>query len=170
MAAGSTYTPIATTTLSSTASTIVFSSISSSYTDLIAIVNGTAYNSNTPTGSSTYGFTFNGDTGTNYSATGLYGNGSSAASYRTSNTSFVQMGQIHTSTISTSIFHFQNYSNSTTYKTIVGRNNMASTLTGAWVGLWRSTSSINSITFGYFDGSGYFNSGTSITLYGITAA
>ena len=39
MAAGSTYTPIATTTLGS-AGTITFSSIPSTYTDLVIVLNG----------------------------------------------------------------------------------------------------------------------------------
>jgi len=37
MAAGKTYEPIATTTLSSSAATITFSSISGSYTDLVFV-------------------------------------------------------------------------------------------------------------------------------------
>ena len=40
MAAGSTYTPIATTTLGSAQADVTFSSISGSYTDLVLIIGG----------------------------------------------------------------------------------------------------------------------------------
>ena len=39
MAAGSTYTPLATNTLSSSSASITFSSISGSYTDLVLVMN-----------------------------------------------------------------------------------------------------------------------------------
>ena len=62
MAAGSTYTPIATQTLSSSVSNITFSSISGIYTDLILIVNI----AETPSIGS-FVFRVNGDSGNNYS-------------------------------------------------------------------------------------------------------
>ena len=67
MAAGSTYTPIATTTLGSAASSVTFSSISGSYTDLILITNP----SSATTDQSIY-VQFNADTGTNYSMSQHY--------------------------------------------------------------------------------------------------
>jgi len=77
----STYTPIATTTLGSAASSVTFSSISGAYTDLVLVGAGTL-------ASNLYlNVKFNNDTGSNYSRTELYGDGSSAASYRESNQS-----------------------------------------------------------------------------------
>jgi hypothetical protein len=162
----STYTPIATTTLGSAAASYTFSSIPSTYTDLVLIASGLV---------STNGYDFdirvNGDTATNYSYTALGGNGSSAASYRNSNVTFMRFSTYsswHTSTISNTIIQFQNYSNATTYKTVIGRGNDTTYGTDATVGLWRSTSAINSIT-ALVQGAN-FSTGTTFTLYGIEAA
>jgi len=78
MAAGSTYTPIATTTLGSTTASYTFSSIPSTYTDLVLVVIGEAYF--TSTNYINTGVQFNSDTGSNYAAHYLIGNGSSVSS------------------------------------------------------------------------------------------
>ena len=80
MAAGITYTPIATTDVTSSVADVTFSSISGSYTDLVLIISPIS----TATSGVDIAFQFNSDTGSNYSLTGLYGNGSSATSYRKS--------------------------------------------------------------------------------------
>ena len=64
MAAGATYYPIATTTLSSATNSVSFSSISGSYTDIVIVFNGAASTSGV-----TCNVQFNSDTGTNYSTT-----------------------------------------------------------------------------------------------------
>lgn len=179
-----TYDKIATQTLTSGQSSITFNSISGSYTDLILVING---------GITDAGFDFgvriNSDTGTNYSSTALYGNSSSAASSRYSN---MTVGQISTDMqgghiLNTHIVNFQNYSNTTTNKTWLARSSAnysasgsgATTVphVGSVVGLWRSTSAINSISISEsgFGGSGFWAygntlSGTTFTLYGILKA
>jgi len=83
MAAGSTYTPIATTTLGSSATSYTFTSIPSTYTDLVIVaqIKGDT---------TTYlNLRFNGDTGSNYSRTTLSGNGSTASSERRSNQTWI---------------------------------------------------------------------------------
>ena len=62
-----TYTPIATTTLGSGQTSVTFSSISGTYTDLILIASA----SNTG-GATNIRLQFNGDTATNYSSTRIY--------------------------------------------------------------------------------------------------
>jgi len=166
VAAGATYTQIATTTLGSAASTVSFSSISGAYTDLILVVSATWDGGS----NSSFGFRLNSDSGSNYSITQLYGDGSSAASGRSSNATYAAIGQINPSEWGTTIFQFQNYSNSTTYKTALSRSNVAGVITLTGVGLWRSTSAITSISVGYFDVAGNFDSGSTFSLYGITAA
>ena len=161
-----TYEPIATTTLGSAAASVTFSSISGSYTDLVLVVNGTW----TGSGNSSFGFTVNNDTASNYSITGLYGDGSSAASYKTTNQPQATNGQINPSNNGTTIFQFMNYSNSTTYKSILSRSGIASNITLTGIALWRNTSAINLITLGYFDTAGNFATGSTFTLYGIAAA
>jgi len=169
MAAGSTYTPIATTTLGSAAASYTFSSISGSYTDLKIIVTGI-----TSAAGLTIKVQFNGDTTSGlYSMTELWGDGTTASSNRRTgqnqiNTSYQQVNFSDTAQAN-AIIDVMNYSNSTTYKTLLARTNSATASypgTVATVGLWRNTNAITSIILS----AGNFNSGSTLTLYGITAA
>ena len=164
MAAGSTYTPIATNTLSSSASTVTFSSIAGTYTDLVLVINGQSNN-----GSAGYvGTRFNGDTTALYSTTRLLGEGTSASSDRYTGETLAKGGTMWGS--QTTIIHqIQNYSNTTTYKTFLTRDNNAANRVGATVSLYRSTNAITSIVSSCPDGNG-FASGSTFTLYGIAAA
>jgi hypothetical protein len=167
MAAGSTYTPIATTTASGSSTNVTFSSISGSYTDLVLIIaNVTAQIDNVA-------ITLNSDTGSNYSRTILNGNGSTASSSRNSNQTYLYTMYKDTAGGDPvmSISQFQNYSNSTTNKTVLTRqetNSGGTKSVQAMVSLWRSTSAITSISIN--SGNANFNSGSTFTLYGIAAA
>jgi hypothetical protein len=162
MAAGSTYTPIATTTLGSAQTNVVFSSIAGTYTDLVIVFNGSI-----TTGFDAIGLRFNGDTGSNYSRTFLAGNGSAASSGRDSNVTSIQIGIMGTDN-SNDIFQIFKYANTTTYKTALARGNSASNSTRAGVGLWRNTAAITEVSL--TAGSSTFISGSTFTLYGIAAA
>lgn len=165
MAAGSTYTPIATQTLGSTATSVTFSSIPSTYTDLVLVSNAATTTSTTQG----YGLQFNSDTGTNYSKTYLYGDGTSAVSGRASNQTNISVSNFGPSaTPNTTIAQIQNYANTTTYKTVISRGGAAGNLVIAYVGLWRSTAAISSMTL-VIDSS-TFTAGSVFTLYGISAA
>lgn len=174
MAAGQTYTPIATQTLSSATAGITFSSISSSYTDLVLIMSSASSD-----GASSPVLQFNGNnTGTAYSFTEVYGTGTTSTSTRGSARSNLPFGwYVAPSTTlgsSTHIVNFMNYSNTTTYKTILAReNNVGGTYPGAGeiVGLWQNTNAISSIYI-YLLGTGTptFSAGSIFTLYGIAAA
>ena len=161
-----TYEKIATTTLGSNAANITFSSISSAYTDLVIILNGAF------TTAETIGVQFNSDTGSNYSSTILAGNGSSASSGRNTNQTGLTVGTNGywtTSIIANSILTIQNYSNTTTYKTMLSRSNNASVGLDAIVGLWRNTAAINAIKlYGFYSGHSFIT-GTTATIYGIKA-
>lgn len=165
MAAGSTYTPIATTTASGSTTSVTFSSIPSTYTDLVIICNV----QNAAGGDNGLRMQVNSDTATNYSTTYLYGDGTSAASGRQTSVSGAQFGRSSSANMTTSIGQIQNYSNTTTYKTIVGRGNNSSALVWAAVSLWRSTSAISSVTI-YNETSATISSSSTFTLYGIQAA
>lgn len=156
----STYTPIATTTLGTTATDYTFTSIPSTYTDLVLVVAGQSASG----GSSA--LQFNGDTGSNYSYTNLKGNGSTATSARASNITLGYIAEIWGSQ-TVDIINIMNYSNTTTYKTAISRGNNAGNYVGAWVALWRSTAAINSVKFLSGD---TMQVGTTLTLYGIAAA
>jgi hypothetical protein len=156
-----TYESIATTTVTATSSDIVFSSISSAYTDLILIVNAKQ-----GTNSASLSIRLNTDTGSNYSDTILLGDGSTAASARQSNTTSMRTGLLF-NTDGMSILQFMNYSNTTTNKTVISRGSVAGGQARAGVGLWRNTAAINSITV-VNPGSPETITGT-FTLYGIKA-
>jgi hypothetical protein len=163
-----TYEPIATTTLGSAAASITFSSISGSYTDLVIVgklVEDTGGNNNA-------NMRFNNNSGSNYSQTGLAGNGSSASSYRVTNASGIGIsyGNANSGRVPEVIIQIMNYSNSTTYKTVLDRN--GSGASGGWtdakVGLWRNTAAITTISFHTTNTN--FGVGTKFTIYGIKAA
>lgn len=156
-----TYEKIATTTLGSAASSVTFSSISGAYTDLILIVNYEI-----SVGNQFLTVQFNSDTGSNYSYTNIYGEGTAPASDRTSNASAGRLA-FYGSAQSNVIANFMNYSNSTTNKTFVSRDN-TNTYVVARVNLWRSTSAITSMVIGTT--SGNITSGSTFTIYGIKAA
>jgi hypothetical protein len=157
-----TYVALATQTLSSTASTVTFSlSGISGYTDLVLVINGAV-----GSGASAI-LQLNSDTGANYSFTGMNGNGSAASSFRVANTTSVALGEMRTYN-STIIVNIQNYSNSTTFKTLLSRANTASDFVQAIVGLWRNTSAVTSITLGLSTST--YAVGSTFSLYGIANA
>jgi hypothetical protein len=167
MAAGNTYEAIATQTLGTAAATVTFSSIPSTYTDLV-LISSPANN----TSESLY-FRINGDTGSSYSTTYMTGNGTAASSARqASNTTGILAGApnvgLSSTVYGTSIIQVMNYSNATTYKTALCRWGLASAETNATVGLWRSTAAITSVTLLVV--SGTFSVGSTFSLYGIKAA
>ena len=165
MAAGATYTPIATTTLGSAAASYTFSSIPSTYTDLIVTV--TAINA---TGVSVLGIRFNSDSASNYSWTRLYGDGTSAVSDRSTSQIQGNIGATSNTTQTINIAQIMNYANTTIYKTVIARGNNAAGATSAIVSLWKATpAAINSLTV--VDVNGYnFSVGSTFTLYGIASA
>ena len=64
------------------------------------------------------------------------------------------------------IGHFMNYANTTTYKTVLSRYNIASLGVEAGVSLWHNTSAITSLEV-WCNSPYYWVAGTTFTLYGI---
>ena len=165
----STYTPIATTTLGSSQTTVTFSSIAGTYTDLvvIAVMKTTGANYQPI-------LRYNSDSGSNYSSTTVWGNGSSTGSNRHTNQNGIYANP--GSGIGTAgefmpwIINIMNYANTTTYKTSVERFNNAASVVNASVGLWRNTAAITSVSLVAESGSGDFQSGSTFTLYGVKSA
>jgi hypothetical protein len=163
-----TYEVIETTTLGSATPSVTFSSIPSTYTDLAVVFNGGLNVSDfiyTQVGNGSI------DTGANYSGTIVLGYGSGVASSRHSSGTYLQtLGwAIGILNDANGLLHFMNYSNTTTYKTILNRTNSTASGTSAYVGLWRSTSAINTIKFTGVN-SRDITAGSTFTLYGIKAA
>lgn len=162
MAAGSTYTPIATATASGSSSTITFNSISGSYTDLILIAGLSG-------ASADLDIRFNNDSGSNYSYTRTFADSTGAYSDRGSNSSAGFAITIGGANPGVQIVNIFNYSNTTTYKTITQYQNNPGAYVGNYVGLWRSTAAINRIDI-YAESSNNISANCVFTLYGITAA
>jgi hypothetical protein len=166
MAAGSTYTKIASTTLGSATATVTFSSITGIYTDLVIVMNAGA------TALSDAKINFNSDTATNYSNTYLWGAVSpSEGSARSTSQTFmyaVYYANFDTTIQNTQIINIMNYSNSTTNKSVLIRGAKGGTATDAIVGLWRNTAAITRIDIGSIGST--FLTGSTFNLYGIAAA
>lgn len=162
-----TYEPIATTTLTSAQGTVTFSSIPSTYTDLVLVVEGSA----SSTAFDAY-IQFNGDTGSNYSFTSVNGTGANAQSFRASSQTSMatdRQATFRSGNRTMQRINIMNYSNETTNKTVIVRSDSPADATEALVGLWRSTTAITSLTIGNNAAANYAT-GSIFTLYGIKAA
>jgi len=155
-----TYEPIATTTTTGSAATVTFSSIPSTYTDLVVVMNFSL------SGNNEVLWQFNSDTGANYSRTYAEGNGSTASSARGSGSNYIY--SLGRTTQMIQLVNINNYSNTTTYKNTLHRFSSAVEIVGMQVGLWRSTAAIS--TIGISLSAGTFTNGSVISLYGVKAA
>lgn len=168
MPAANTYTQIASTTLGSATATVTFSSIPSTYTDLVLVMQPVT----TAAGNTMY-IQFNSIAGTSYSGTALLGNGTSASSNRRTNSGYGTISENVTSSATagntTCIINIFNYANTTTFKTYLARgNNGNNGVVEAQVGLCSNTAAISSLTF--LVGGTTYAAGSTFNLYGITAA
>lgn len=169
MTAGATYSSISSQTLSSAASTVTFSSIPSTYTDLILIFNGS-----NSVGNDSYSLYCNGVvTGGLYSATYLEGDGASAYSSNWSNRNDIPVARGGSSTAGADfvIVNLLNYANTSVFKSLLTRYALGGTVgkrVSTTVALYRSTTAISSVTLK--SGGGNIAAGSTITLYGIAAA
>ena len=162
-----TYEPIATNTLGSAASSIVFSSIPATYTDLRVVFVGTA------TSATGLRAQFNSDTASNYSRTSLLGDGSSVYAQRATSVAFISLGindNLSTTVPTMRTMDIFSYAGST-YKTVLTNESTDMNGSGAAtvaVQLWRSTSAITSISLNLSTST--IAAGSIATLYGIKNA
>jgi len=161
-----TYTPLATVTLTSTASSVTFSNIPATYRDLILVVNA---KNGTTTGTGNLLFQFNSDTGSNYSRVVMEGNGSTASSFSDTTTSAA--GAIIAGSTKTyfapSVIQIMDYSATDKHKTLLSRRNSSDDSVSAAAIRWANTSAITNIYF--FPPSGNIATGSTFSLYGIEA-
>jgi hypothetical protein len=160
----STYEKIATTTLGSAQANVTFSSISGAYTDLVLIINSKFTSASQDTLCQ-----LNDDTTNNYTGTIIRGSGSAAASTRYTGSASLYFDNYGGTTAleNTYIVNFMNYSNTTTFKTILSRFSNASAGVEASAQLYRSTSAITKIKI--YPSGGNLDTGSTFTLYGIKA-
>lgn len=166
-----TYEPITTQTLGSAAASVTFSSIPQTYTDLVIFGNCGTSNAGV-----TLSMRFNGDTGSNYFEHTMSGNGSAATGSKALSITSAYCNDtvaFNSSLEGNVIININNYSNTTSYKSVLGRVNRPTSGsypgTGMWANSWSSSSAITSIVIFPTDGSNIIT-GSTFTLYGIKAA
>lgn len=159
-----TYVPIQSTILSSSSSSVSFSSIPNTYTDLYVVV---SLRTNTG-GATEYRLSTN-LSGSIYTSTFLDGYGTGATSFRDASSTSFRPGFIPGSTqgFSTNNFSFINYANTTTNKTVIGRYGSSDNEVLAFSTLIANSGAINSLTFTSSNG---FGIGSTFAIYGIKAA
>jgi len=156
--------PIQSVVVTSAVSSITFSGIDQSYTDLLITANFTLSTAN-----ASVFMRFNGDTTTAYSDTSISGTGSALWTDRDSNATQIRVSAQRTAQSATDrqafTININDYNNTTNYKTCLSRYGSVGGVE-AFAGQWRNTAAINSITLGF--GSSYtFSPGTIVSLYGI---
>jgi hypothetical protein len=165
--ATNTYVALDKVTVGTATGTITFTSIPQTYTDLVIVSQ-----IKTVSGTTNLRIRFNGDTTTNYSVTNLSGNGSSAFSSRIANINggyIDNYGQPTTTFSYSNTIQVFNYTNTTTFKTVLSRANNADIGVDAAVNLWRKTpEAITSVTL-YSNNASTFDTGSTFSLYGIAS-
>ncbi len=169
MAAGPTYEPIGTTTLSSAQAGVSFDISSASnqnYTDLVLVLS-TRF-SNKGTGQENTYIRFNND------ASSIYGNtylgNLTSGNINSQQQLYISAGGNEISErYSVAVFNFFNYSNSTTYKHGTWSYGFPNNHMQLWAGVWMSTAAITTVGI-LGGGSSLFAIGSTFTLYGIKAA
>jgi hypothetical protein len=162
-----TYTPLATVTLGTAASSVTFSSIPATYRDLIIITNqtmvsGSGYDTS---------LRFNADSGSNYSNVYVLGTGSTSISGVQSLT-FADCGFMNSfvSNQFNRIINIMDYSATDKHKTLISRasNPGSGEQVAMYSNRWANTAAITSVQV--FSGAGNsYAIGSTFSLYGVIA-
>jgi hypothetical protein len=165
-----TYTPLATVTLGSSASSVTFSNIPATYRDLI--IQGQFRSTRVAATEDLY-VDLNSDTGSNYSSVYMYGGsgGNSSFSQTTSGVAAVINTIAATGTsnvLSDGQIAIMDYSATDKHKSMLTRNG-AGNQDQVWAGAhrWANTNAVTTIKLYYKIGS--IAAGTTISLYGIAS-
>jgi hypothetical protein len=158
-----TYTALATITLASTASSVTFGSIPTTYRDLVVVFSFKATAATEPR------IRFNGDTGSNYSFVQLGGNGSSTLSNTGTTTGgwITPNSALSTSNFDTTIIQIMDSSATDKQKTYLSRFSPDANYVNALAVRWANTSAITSINA--YTTSNAFAIGSTFSLYGVIA-
>ena len=157
-----TYDLLASNVLTSSASSVTFSSIPATYRDLIVVCT----TKSTTTYHTVY-IRFNSDTGSNYPTVRAFGftsAGSDSATY-----SFIDANLgIDAGNFQTTISNIMDYSATDKHKTVLSRANGTPNYVAMTASRWANTSAINSVNI--FNATAVnFDSGSSFYLYGIVS-
>lgn len=165
-----TYEPINTTTLGSAQASVTFSSIPTTYTDLVLVCFARTERAAT---SDNLLVRLNSDSTAIYSATDFYGDTAQGSARSTGNTSwfwaYIPSASQTAGTFGTSVMHINDYANTTTFKSAVSTSANANAQVETTANLYRSTSAISSITLLSGTASN-LSTGSTFTLFGVKAA
>jgi hypothetical protein len=163
----STYTLISSNVLSSSAASVTFSAIPSTYTDLVLRVSARADDT------SRFKITFNSDTSSSYSDTYIGSDGATPFSSRDQDTFIwgyyaINIQSATANTFSNAELYIPSYTASQNKPLSLdarSENNGTTAYMAGLAGLWRNTAAITSVTLAAY--SGNIVSGSSFYLYGI---
>lgn len=161
-----TYDSIASANALSGLSTVTFSSISSSYTDLRLVVSALT------TSSTTLYMRYNADTGNNYGTYSLLADGFNWSQYLDAGTSRLNLTEVNTIGTNVSVFEtwtidIMNYADSRMKPCLISASQRNAQIMYK-IGNWTNFTAINQIEVGI--AAGAFVAGSRITLYGIKRA
>lgn len=159
-----TYELIAVNTISSATANFTFSSIPSTYTDLVLICNSQI------AGYQNIFLRPNSDSGSNYSRTYFYATGTAQGRgtvTTNANGLYVGSGEVSPN-FQVSITHIMSYANTNVNKFSISRGNIPSDSVDFTSSMWNSTAAISSL-YVYPSGN-TFATGSTFSLYGIKAA
>jgi hypothetical protein len=154
-----TYTPLATVTLGSSASSVTFSSIPATYRDLVVVISCTA------TSNGDIGWRANGDTGSNYSAVQAGVGATTGGAFSNAPTGTTALAGSGGTVQSTSVLQLMDYSATDKHKTSLSRANQGDAFVNMAASRYASTSAITSLTLLSLT----FNTGSTFSLYGIAS-
>ena len=160
-----TYDLIASNVLSSSASSVTFSSIPATYRDLVVSVF-------IPVGANAIfpRLRLNSDSGSNYSEVYAYGDGSSTGSASATSLTSVRIwgSYVAVNARANAMIQIMDYSATDKHKTVLARYNDQNTATYMYAHRWASTSAINSLNFS-LDTAENYPAGSVFNLFGIVS-
>lgn len=171
-----TYRALATVTLASPASTVTFSSIPTSYRDLVLVANARSTRANT---ADFLALRVNGDSGTNYTfvLAAASSEGGTSSSFPAA-ANYMQGLDVHAANNTANVFthttfDFIDYSVTDKHKTALVKQNavgVVGLVTTMFANRWASTAAINSISLSLpYTGPSSFTAGSTFDLYGIAS-
>jgi hypothetical protein len=165
-----TYTPIASVTLSATASEVVFSGLPQTFRDIILV--SSVRNQFSGTTNDSLDLTFNGDSTSSYSMVRMYGDGSSALSAVNASVTSLPIGRLNEGNttagqFSANVIQIMDYSTTNKHKTVLGRANVPNQVVYATAGRWAKTEAINSIRIS--NPNAALSVDSTFTLFGVIA-
>lgn len=147
-------------------SSVVFSSIPSTYTDLVV----KCYYKYQSGGGLFIAGQYNSDTAGNYGMEYLFTTGGSSSADSSSSDSYIRFGNGGSTIFSQAELYINNYANTNINKVSISKCAAPSFYTITYCSTWRNTAAINRLEI-FPDPSGIgFTSGCTFTLYGIKAA